>query len=108
MGAAEDYQIHSVPHPRDRALRQPNLIRQRHRFQGPRESEKINLEINQIKYDLMNINRKLAVVEEEVYELFDLIFDNNDLSPAALMFIGDLLDITTTFINDVSDYGIEP
>jgi hypothetical protein len=37
---------------------QPNMSRSRQRYRGPRDSQKINLEISQFLYDLNNINKK--------------------------------------------------
>lgn len=40
-------------------LLQPNFVRSRARFRGPRETEKINLEINQMYYDLHRTRAKM-------------------------------------------------
>lgn len=65
---------------RQRRIRQPNLTRQRHRFKGPRESEKINQEIYQIRYDAMKLHQKLDEVEQILDDLYELIFNEDSAS----------------------------
>lgn len=86
-------------------LRQPNLVRQRHKFRGPRESEKFNLEIDQIRFDLLKSLTELESLEEELTELYDTyirdganadaIFDDSlvDFEETALEAINTILDL---------------
>lgn len=44
-------------------LSQPNLTRARHRYRGPRESHKVNLEINQYLYDITRLYQLTLTAE---------------------------------------------
>ena len=50
---------------------QPNLVRWRHRHNGPRESEKFNQEMNQTHYDL----NRLETLKDELLETWEGYLD---------------------------------
>ena len=60
---------------------QPNMSRSRQRYRGPRDSQKINLEISQFLYDVNNINKKtdeftLMTLRYAAYVARGTIIDN--------------------------------
>lgn len=78
-------------------IRQPNLTKQRHRYKGVRESQKFNLEMDQLRYDILNTKKQLDKFEVELRSLYEFVMeqDNFDLgSPniTALFAYIDLLD----------------
>lgn len=58
---------------------QPNLVRWRHRFNGPRESQKLNQEMNQTYYDL----NRLETLKDDLLDTWegylDLLIDGGDV-----------------------------
>ncbi len=54
-------------------LMQPNMVKRRHRYKGHRESEKINLEMDQVRYDLLLNKKKLDELLSKFEQLFHLI-----------------------------------
>lgn len=68
---------------------QPNFVRSRHRFRGPRESQKINLEINQILYDTHSLDKKQAALVSYTADARDSIMNGKSFSPVTFNWIDD-------------------
>lgn len=93
-------------------LKQPNLTRQRHRFKGVRESEKFNLEMDQIRYDLLNTSKQINELQEALIEFYEYYRSTTEIGD-----VGDLdsgvLDSFMGYLNiqmvpPVDEYAIEP
>lgn len=50
---------------------QPNFTRTRQTYKGTRDSEKINLEINQVMFDIYSINEKIQVIKQAQEDVMD-------------------------------------
>jgi hypothetical protein len=57
---------------------QPNFTRTRQIYRGPRNSEKTNLEIQQIAYDLACTDAKLNEIDTKRKEIFSIAEDGFD------------------------------
>lgn len=60
-------------------LYQPNLVRWRARYRGPRESLKTNQEIMQTAYDLHRIEKRRQDLEELIDDRVDTLLLGSDL-----------------------------
>jgi hypothetical protein len=49
-------------------LTQPQTIRVRHQYRGPRKSYKINLEISQLSYDILRLYNRVRAAEETMQD----------------------------------------
>jgi hypothetical protein len=85
-------------------LKQPNLTRQRHRFKGPRESQKVNLEIDQIRYDLLNYKRQIEEFEEALHAFYEEVL--NGTSYYLPIAVSDFF--RARLHRDLSDYALPP
>ncbi len=109
----------------------PNFTRTRQIYKGPRDSEKVNLEINQMLWDLHNINDRIEYIkttQEDIMSAFengyvaddpDLVDDQYPNVPDATMYqvvtnstvsftflaIEELQYKATEFIEFINDYA---
>jgi hypothetical protein len=58
---------------------EPNYVRRRHRYRGPRESLKFNQEISQLFYDLHRIKAKLEQVSTDATDFSSLLTDGGEI-----------------------------
>lgn len=58
---------------------QPNLVRWRHRFRGPRESLKINQEMGQYTFDILNMNAKDTAIKSDIDTMREHLLEGWDL-----------------------------
>lgn len=58
----------------------PQYTRQNHRFRGPRESEKVNLEITQMYFSINRLYNLTANLRQRYLELADLLLTGGTIS----------------------------
>lgn len=71
----------------------PQFVRARHRFRGPRESEKFNLEMAQMRFDLTNLFWKSTYNEARFFEQTDVLENGGTITA---IFSSELGTSTTT------------
>lgn len=81
---------------------QPNSIRIRNRFRGPRESHKINLRNAQFYYDLNRLYRKLDSLSAAVDYHLELITEGGEIEDVEYLHSQD----ATPALDDVTLIGV--
>lgn len=71
------------PFNRRRHLSVPQFTRSNHRFQGSRESYKINLEIQQILYSLSKLDETYSVLSDDLKEVNQVLFEGGEIPAVA-------------------------
>lgn len=59
-------------------LAQPQTIRVRHPYRGPRSSYRINLEISQLSYDILRLYKRVNGILEDVAEHRDMLIEGGE------------------------------
>lgn len=80
-------------------LYQPQLTRWRHPYRGPRRSEKINQEINQIYYDLARVMQRSTILNQTIKDLTDKLYNGFDYTG---QFTSNNFDVNMLGLNDLA------
>lgn len=74
---------------------QPQLTRYHHKHRSPMDSEKLNLELTQTRYDIFKLYELMSVLESNLVSYFSIIEEASSGVPAALGQFTGLNDLNT-------------
>lgn len=60
-------------------FQQPQLTKYHHAFRSPMSTEKMNLEANQLRYDIFKLRERLNNIQSNTEDSFSVVIDGSDL-----------------------------
>lgn len=86
----------------DNRVYQPNFVRWRHRFRGPRESLKVNQEIGQYRYDLNKSLKRLDDLDAALETMSDLFVNGGSVEGVTFTEDGETEAVVIAGFEDLS------